>query len=90
MFVVVTIHYPVLGCKNALFTYMKRVEQEMQDTPGLFSIEGFQDMHENRLVAISRWQSQEAFQDSLPKMFAIGGRDDEWFARPNEVFNLTS
>jgi quinol monooxygenase YgiN len=89
MFVIVAIHYPSPGCKEQVFAYMKRIVAAMEGTPGMISMEPLASISEERLVTISRWQDESAFRDSLSTMYAVDGRDDSWFARPNEVLRLT-
>jgi quinol monooxygenase YgiN len=88
MFLTLAVHHPKPEHVDDFLAFMKRVEVEMKNTPGLLSIESFRDVDAPRLVAIGRWESAEAAAAGVPRLLGIGGREDAWSAAPDEVFRL--
>ncbi len=88
MFVTLAIHHPKPEHVGDFLAFMRKIEDEMEGTPGLRSIESFRDLDAPRLIAIGRWESPDAASQGLPRLRAVGGRRDEWSEAPDEVFRL--
>jgi quinol monooxygenase YgiN len=88
MFITMVFHHPKPEHREQFLQFMHTIEEGMAGTPGLVSIESFQDLDANRLVAIGRWESREAATAGIPRLLAIGGRDPAWSAKDDELFRL--
>lgn len=89
MFLTLAVHHPKPEHVEDFVAFMKTIEREMEGTPGLHSIESFREGDGARLVAIGRWESPQAAAEGVPRLLAIGGRDPEWSAAPDELFQLS-
>lgn len=68
---------------------MRQVASASGERPGFLGIAGFRDLHSNRLVAISYWESEDALNQMLPA--AVKGAtelDERWGATPTDVLVL--
>jgi Antibiotic biosynthesis monooxygenase len=84
------IHYPKPEHIDDLLGAMKRLGEALHTVPGLLEATAWKDSVSGRIVAISTWESQQAFLNARP---VIGEtiKDvpfDEWEASPRELFNL--
>ncbi len=90
MFLTVAVHHPRPEHVEDPLSFMKKIERGMEGTPGLISFESFRDVDETRLVAIGRWESAEAAASGVPRLLAIGGREETWSEGPDELFRLVA
>jgi len=91
MFITMAVHHPKPEHVEDFLGFMKKIEEAMDGTPGLVSIESFRDVDvPARLVAIGRWESPEAAADGVPRLMSVGGREDSWSAKPDELFRLAA
>ena len=95
MFAIVVHHYPRDEHLDAFRSFCVRVGDELRDrTPGLLSIEGFDDPDGSCLTIVSRWESREAAEAGVVRLVEVanrvGPRDPAWSLRPDEVARLTS
>ncbi len=90
MFVTLAVHHPKPEHVDDFLAFMRKIEEAMEGTPGLLSIESLRDVDAPRLVAIGRWESPEAAAGGMPRPLAVGGRRDEWSQVPDAVFRLAS
>src|SRR6516162_4006807 len=86
----VAMHYPKPEHVDDLLGAMKRLGEALQTVPGLLDASAWKDSVSGRIVAISTWESRQAFLNARP---VIGEtiKDvpfDEWEAKPRELFNL--
>jgi len=89
IFAAIAIHHPKPEHSEDFLAFMARVEAGMRGAPGLIDIASWRELNGGRLVAMSRWESQEAFTAALPRLLAIGGPDTAtWRARPDDVLRL--
>ncbi len=88
MFVTLAVHHPKPEHTNDFVAFMKKIEEAMEGSPGLLSIESFRDVDAPRLVAIGRWESPEAAAAGIPRLLAVGGRREEWSQQLDDVFRL--
>lgn len=89
MFTAIAIHHPKPEHSEDFLAFMASVEAGMQGTPGLIDIASWREVNGGRLVAISRWESQEAFVAALPRLQAIGGPETtSWLAQPDDILRL--
>ena len=89
MFITMAVHHPKPEHVEDFLAFMKKVEAALEGTPGLISIESFRDVDApSRLVAVGRWESADAAAEGVPRLMAVGGRDEGWSAQPDELFRL--
>jgi quinol monooxygenase YgiN len=84
------IHYPKLEHVDDLLGAMKRLGESLQTAPGLLEATAWKDQASGRIVAISTWESHQAFLNARP-VIGEAIKDvpfDEWEAKPRELFNL--
>jgi heme-degrading monooxygenase HmoA len=90
MFVAIAIHHPAPEHVEDFAAYMRRVRAAVGDPPGLVDFHGYRDAGSNRLVGLSRWESEEAFRDALGLIGSLGEeRRAAWSERPDDVLMLT-
>ena len=88
MFVTLAIHHPRPESVEDFLAFTRRIEDAMQGTPGLLSLETFRDVQEPRLVALGRWESPNAAVAGVGRLMAVEGRQAEWSTRPDDVMQL--
>ncbi len=88
MFVTLAVHHPKPEHLDDFRAFLKKVEDEMEGTPGLLSLESFRDLDASRLVAIGRWESQDAAAQGVARLLSVGGRQEEWSEAPDDLFRL--
>ena len=86
----VAMHYPKPEHVDDLLGAMKRLGEALHTVPGLLDASAWKDSVSGRIVAISTWESRQAF---LIARSVIGEaiKDvpfDEWEAKPRELINL--
>ena len=85
MFQVVVLHHAVLEHRAAFAAFMHRVVEAVGDAPGLIEFSAW-DAQDGPLVAVSRWESAEAFRAAIPTIMSLGDeRRPEWTARDDQV-----
>ncbi len=85
------LHYPKPEHLDDLLAAMRRLNDALQDAPGLLQIGAWREESSNRIVAISLWESQQAFQAALGRI-ASAVADvpfSEWEERPRELIRAT-
>jgi heme-degrading monooxygenase HmoA len=86
MFQTIAIHYPAPGHAEDFAAYMRRVREAVGVPPGLLSFDAWREPGDARLVAVSRWESADAFEAALPLIGSLRDeRREEWSARPDDV-----
>jgi quinol monooxygenase YgiN len=76
---------------DAMLAFMRRVEDAVAGAPGLIDISSHRDTMSGRLVAIARWETQEAFTAAMPAIMSLSGeRDPAWTDRPDEVLAIVA
>lgn len=84
------IHYPKPEHVDNLLGAMKRLGEALQTVPGLLEATAWKDQASGRIVAISSWESRQAFLNARP-VIGEAIKDvpfDAWEAQPRELFNL--
>jgi heme-degrading monooxygenase HmoA len=91
MFVHLAIHHPKPEHADDLLASMHRVDEAAQGAPGLIQIGAWRDQRSDRLVGLALWESAEAFQASVERIFQAVADDpfDQWLQQPPDVFHLT-
>ncbi len=81
------IHYPKAEHRQDLLDAMHRLDGVLLGTPGLQSSGAWAEESGERIIAISIWDSSQAFQAALGKFAAgVGGVPfEQWEARPREL-----
>ena len=83
-------HYPKPEHVDDLLGAMRRLGEALQTVPGLLEATAWKEPMGNRIVAISTWESQQAFLNARPvigealKDVPFGERE----AKPRELFNF--
>ena len=83
-------HYPKPEHVEDLLGAMKRLGAALHTLPGLLEATAWQDHASGRIVAISTWESEQAFLHARPVIGEVI-KDvpfDEWEAQPRELFNF--
>lgn len=88
MFVTMAFHYPKPEHLDDFAAFLGRIEEHMAGTEGLVSLESYRDVTGDRLVALGRWESEDAAQAGVGRLLAMGGRDPQWSRHPDDVFQL--
>ncbi|HEV2404902.1 MAG TPA: antibiotic biosynthesis monooxygenase [Ktedonobacterales bacterium] len=85
-------HYPRPEYRDELARYIHLVGEALRAQPGLLQLADFDDPANGRVVAISIWESADAFRVGSERAFAsldVKPRYDLWETRlPLEVFTL--
>jgi heme-degrading monooxygenase HmoA len=84
-------HYPKPEYRDDLLRAMNRFGTALEAQPGLLQLADFDDPANNRIVALSLWESAEHFHAGRAKAAAELSDDadfDLWETRPREVFAL--
>jgi quinol monooxygenase YgiN len=91
MFVAVAIHHPEPEYVEEFLAFMDRVRAAASDAPGLIEFRTWRDTLTNRLVGLSRWESDEAFSRAMPQIMSLSHeRRPEWSAQPDDLLLLTT
>jgi quinol monooxygenase YgiN len=87
-----SVHYPKPEKEALLRDAMCHVGEAIKNLPGCLFDNAFQDVSLGTIMAITIWESQEAFQAARPAMIeALKAIPfDEWEARPREFHTLNS
>jgi heme-degrading monooxygenase HmoA len=90
MFIHLAIHHPKPEHADDLLASMHRVDQAAQGSPGLVQIGAWRDERSDRLIGLAVWESAEAFQASVERIFDVVADDpfDQWLLQPPDVFHL--
>ena len=91
MFIHLAIHHPKPEHIDDLLASMNRVDEAAQGAPGLIQIGAWRDQDSDRLVGLALWESAEAFQASVERIFEAVADDpfDQWLLQPPDVLHLT-
>ena len=90
MFVAIAIHHAAPEHVEDFLAFMGRVVEAVGRPPGLIDFDSYRDQQSNRLIGLSRWESEQAFRDALPLIGSLAHeRREEWSARPDDVLMLT-
>src|SRR5690348_8705262 len=84
-------HYPRPEYRTELIQHIQHVGAALRAQPGLLELADFDDPASGRIVAISIWESAEAFRVGRQRAMASLGAEppyDLWETRPLEVFTL--
>jgi hypothetical protein len=86
-FLYLAIHYPKKEHRQELLGAMHQLDKALGDAAGLQVIGAWADVMSDRILAISIWESQQAFQDALGKFSTgvTGVPFDQWEERPREL-----
>jgi hypothetical protein len=81
------LHYPKPEHLNDLLAAMHHLNDVIQDAPGLLHIGAWQEESGTRIVAISIWESQKAFQEALGRIGSAVSNVPfgEWEEKPREL-----
>lgn len=87
-----SVHYPKPEKEALLIDAMRHVGKIIKSLPGCLFDNAFQDGSLGTIMALTIWESQEAFQAARPAMIeALKAIPfDEWEARPREFHTLNS
>jgi heme-degrading monooxygenase HmoA len=87
-----SIHYPKPEKEALLIDGMRQVGKVLKGLPGCLFDNAFRDANAGTIMAVTIWESQEAFQAARPAMMeALRAIPlDEWEARPRELYMLNS
>ncbi len=85
------LHYPKPEHLNDLIAAMQRLNDALQDAPGLLHIGAWHEESSTRIVAISIWESQKAFQEALGRIASAVANVPfgEWEEHPRELIRAT-
>jgi heme-degrading monooxygenase HmoA len=90
MFVAIAIHHAAPEHVEDFLAFMGRVVEAVGRPPGLIDFDRYRDQQSNRLIGLSRWESEQAFRDALPLIGSLAHeRREEWSARPDDVLMLS-
>ena len=90
MFVAIAIHHAAPEHVEDFVAFMGRVVEAVGRPPGLIDFDRYRDQQSNRLIGLSRWESEQAFRDALPLIGSLAHeRREEWSARPDDVLMLS-
>ncbi len=86
-FLYLAIHYPKSDHRQDLLAAMQRLNQALQSATGLQNIGAWAEASGERIVALSIWESPQAFQSALGKIgTSIANVPfDQWEQRPREL-----
>lgn len=92
MFLYYSVHYPKPEKEAQLIDSMRQVGQVLKDLPGCIFDNAFQDANLGTIMAVTIWESQEAFQAAWPAMMeALEAIPlDEWESHARELYMLNS
>jgi heme-degrading monooxygenase HmoA len=87
-----SVHYPKPEKEAELVDTMRQAGAIIKNLPGCLFDNAFQDASCGTIMALTIWESQEAFQAAQSAMRAalLSVPMDEWEARPRELYMLNS
>jgi quinol monooxygenase YgiN len=89
VFIAIAIHHAQPEHVEAFLDFMSRVRQATAHADGLIDFTSWRDTQSGRLVAMSRWEAQDAFSAALPLIMSLSDqRRAEWSERPDELMLL--
>ena len=85
------LHHPKPEHLDDLLAAMQRLNDALQDAPGLLQIGAWRDESSTRIIAISIWESQQDFQGALGRIASVVANVPfgEWEERPRELIRAT-
>jgi heme-degrading monooxygenase HmoA len=91
MFQAIAIHHARREHAADFLAFMHRVVAAVGAAPGLVEFTTWREAQSSRLVAVSRWESEDAFRAALPTIMSLGPeRREEWSERADELVLLES
>ena len=88
---VVVFHHARPEHADAFLAFMARVTAAVEGAEGLLEFSSWRETGTSRLIAVSRWESAEAFEAALPRVRSLAGeRREEWTDRPDELLRADS
>jgi len=91
VFQAIAIHHARAEHAEDFLAFMHRVRAAVGEPPGLIEFTAWREQQSSRLIAVSRWESQDAFLAALPVIQSLGPeRREEWSERPDELLLLES
>lgn len=84
-------HYPKPEYRDDLIRWIQRAGTALKTQPGVLELADFDDPANDRIVAVSIWESAEHFHVGRKRAFDSLGEDapyDLWERRPLEIFTL--
>jgi heme-degrading monooxygenase HmoA len=89
MFQAIAIHHARAEHVEDFLAFMHRVRAAVGEPPGLIEFSAWRDTQSSRLVAVSRWKSQDDFLAARPLIMSLAPeRREEWSERPDELVLL--
>ena len=86
MHLVVVFHHARPEHADDFLAFMGRVTEAVQGAEGLLEFSSWREPGTSRLVAVSRWESAEAFEAALPRVRSLAPeRREEWTDQPDEI-----
>ena len=92
MFQAIAIHHARPEHADEFVGFMHRVIEATEGAPGLIEFSAWRDANDQgRLFGFSRWESQEAFMQAMPRIMSLAHeRREEWSSRPDEVITMVT
>ncbi len=86
-FLYLAIHYPKSEHRQDLLNTMHQLDRALMGAPGLKLIGAWADDSSDRILAISVWESRQAFQAALGKFSTVVNQVPfgQWEQRPREL-----
>lgn len=91
MFQAIAIHHAAPEHVDDFAQHMRNVVAATEGAPGLLAFDCWRDTAiEGRLLAVSRWESEQAFRDALPRIGSLRHRRrPEWSVADDELLTST-
>ena len=75
---------------DAFLAFMHEVEGAVAGAPGLLEFRSYREAGSDRLVAVARWESPDAFSAAAPAIMGMSDRRrPEWTAGEDQLLVLT-
>lgn len=86
-FLYLAIHHPKAEHRLDLLAAMHHLDEVMKSAPGLQWIDAWAEVSGERIIALSIWETRDAFQAALGKIGTgvAGVPFEEWEERPREL-----
>jgi quinol monooxygenase YgiN len=89
MYAVIAIHCPKPEHIEDFLVFMAKFETVAHGSPGMLRFGSWRGDGGKRLVGLSKWESKEAFEVSLPQITSLQeGRSADWSDPPDDVLLL--
>ena len=85
------VHYPKPEHVEDLLDAMHQLADAVHDSPGLLQMAAFHDEANDRILAVSIWQSAAEFESARAQMIPIVAHTpfNAWERRPREIIALS-